>query len=62
VIPVTLMIMLNLQDSVTCVQFNYDGSYVATGDMSGVIQVWKIASKLQVWETHVGDLTVSLLN
>ena len=56
------MIMLNVQDSVTCVQFNYDGSYVATGDMSGVVQVWKIASKLQVWETHVGDLTVSLLN
>jgi ribosome assembly protein SQT1 len=54
--------MLNLQDSVTSVQFNYDGSYVATGDMSGVIQVWKIASKLQVWETLVGDLTVSLLN
>jgi WD40 repeat protein len=47
---------------VTCVQFNYDGSYVATGDMSGVVQVWKIASKLKVWETHVGDLTVSLLN
>ena len=46
----------------TCVQFNYDGSYVATGDMSGVVQVWKIASKLQVWETHVADLTVSLLN
>ncbi|GFG40869.1 hypothetical protein Cfor_08899 [Coptotermes formosanus] len=45
------------KDSVTCVQFNYDGSYVATGDMSGVVQVWKIASKLQVWETHVGDLT-----
>lgn len=61
-ISVTLMITLNLQDSVTCVQFNYDGSYVATGDMSGVIQVWKIGSKLQVWETHVGDLTVSLLN
>jgi WD40 repeat protein len=66
VIPVILrvvdIIMLNLQDSVTCVQFNYDGSYVATGDMSGVIQVWKIASKSQVWETHVGDLTVSFLN
>lgn len=65
-IPVILrvvdIIMLNLQDSVTCVQFNYDGSYVATGDMSGVIQVWKIASKSQVWETHVGDLTVSFLN
>jgi len=65
-IPVMLrvvdMIMLNVQDSVAYVQFNNDGSYVATGDMSGVIQVWKIASKLQVWETHVGDLTVSLLN
>ncbi|XP_021939347.1 angio-associated migratory cell protein-like, partial [Zootermopsis nevadensis] len=45
------------KDSVTCVRFNYDGSYVATGDMSGVIQVWKIANKLQVWETCIGDLT-----
>jgi WD40 repeat protein len=44
---------------VTCVRFNYDGSYVATGDMSGVIQVWKITNKLLVWDTHVGDLTVS---
>jgi len=56
------MIMLNVQDSATCVQFNYDDCYVATEDMSGVVKVWKIASKLQVWETHVGDLTVSLLN
>ena len=56
------MIMLNVQDSVTCVQFNYDDSDVTNGDMSGVIQVWKIARKLQVWETHVGNLTVSLLN
>ncbi|KAJ4442043.1 hypothetical protein ANN_11909 [Periplaneta americana] len=45
------------KDSVTCVQFSHDGTYVATGDMSGVVKVWKISSKSQVWETSVGDLT-----
>lgn len=44
------------KDSVTCVGFSYDGTYVATGDMSGVIQVWKIAGKSLAWETSVEDL------
>ncbi|KAJ9593661.1 hypothetical protein L9F63_014786 [Diploptera punctata] len=44
------------KDSVTCVGFSFDGTYVATGDMSGVIQVWKIADKSLAWETSIEDL------
>ena len=44
------------KDSVTCVGFSFDGTYVATGDMSGLVQVWKVAEKSLVWETNVEDL------
>nr|CAD7261302.1 unnamed protein product [Timema shepardi] len=45
------------RDSVTCAEFNHDGNYVATGDMMGLIKVWKLSSKMLVWETSVGDLS-----
>ncbi|XP_067007301.2 angio-associated migratory cell protein isoform X2 [Anabrus simplex] len=43
-------------DSVTHVEFNHDGTYVATGDISGTVQVWKLATKACVWKTQVGDI------
>lgn len=43
------------QDSVIFADFNYDDSYVATGDMSGIIQVWKISNKQRIWDFNVGD-------
>lgn len=43
-------------DSVISTEFNHDGSYVATGDMKGMIQVWKMSSKSTVWETHTDEL------
>ena len=47
-------------DSVTHALFSYDGVYVATADMSGFIQVWKMATKAVVWSFEIGgDLTVS---
>nr|XP_039268180.1 angio-associated migratory cell protein-like [Styela clava] len=44
------------KDSVTCAQFNADSSLLATGDMSGVIQVWSIASKSSIWKFETSDL------
>ncbi|XP_054284466.1 angio-associated migratory cell protein [Macrosteles quadrilineatus] len=45
------------KDSVSMAAFSYDGSYVATGDMSGLIQVWKVATHALVWSDTVGDLS-----
>ncbi|KAJ8971770.1 hypothetical protein NQ317_004700 [Molorchus minor] len=37
------------KDSVTDVAFNYDNQYLATADMSGMIQVWSVEQKKLVW-------------
>lgn len=37
------------KDSVTEVCFNHDNSYVATGDLSGMIQVWSTKEHKLVW-------------
>jgi len=50
----------NHQDSVTSALFSHDGSYVATADMGGFIQVWKVATKSVVWTFETGDLNVRL--
>uniref|UniRef100_A0A3P9AKP5 Angio-associated migratory cell protein n=1 Tax=Esox lucius TaxID=8010 RepID=A0A3P9AKP5_ESOLU len=44
------------KDSVTSAQFSHDSSLVATGDMSGLIKVWKVETKQEVWSFEVGDL------
>lgn len=44
------------KDSVTCAVFSHDSSLVATGDMSGMIKVWKVESKEEIWSFEVGDL------
>lgn len=41
------------------VAFNYDGTYVATGDMSGLVQVWKVATKELSWSNSIDELSVS---
>lgn len=46
------------KDSVTSVLFSHDSSLVATGDMSGLIKVWKVETKQEVWSFEVGDLEV----
>jgi len=43
-------------DSVTNALFSHDGIFLATADMSGFIQVWKVATKSAVWNFEVGDL------
>ncbi|XP_002734673.1 angio-associated migratory cell protein-like [Saccoglossus kowalevskii] len=44
------------KDSVTCVAFSSDSELLATGDMSGVIKVWKIANKSEIWSFDCSDL------
>lgn len=46
------------KDSVTCAMFSNDSSLVATADMSGLIKVWKVESKEEIWSFEVGDLEV----
>ncbi|XP_075212250.1 angio-associated migratory cell protein isoform X2 [Lycorma delicatula] len=47
----------NHKDSVISAEFSHDGTYLATGDMSGIIQVWKVATKNVVWSDCIGDLS-----
>lgn len=46
------------KDSVTCAVFSHDSSLVASGDMSGLIKVWKVETKEEIWSFEVGDLEV----
>lgn len=53
--------MLGHKDSVTCATFSHDSKLVATGDMSGLIKVWKLDAKEEIWSFEVGDLEVCKL-
>lgn len=44
------------KDSVTHVGFSFDEQYVATGDMSGLIQVWSLKDKKLCWCFEVDDM------
>ncbi|KAF7241764.1 Angio-associated migratory cell protein [Varanus komodoensis] len=44
------------KDSVTCAGFSHDSTFVATGDMSGLIKVWRVDTKEEIWSFEVGDL------
>ncbi len=46
----------------TCVGFSHDDSLLATGDMSGVIKVWKVDLREEIWSSEVGDLEVKTRN
>ncbi|KAK9301299.1 hypothetical protein QLX08_006359 [Tetragonisca angustula] len=45
------------KDSIIFSAFNHDESYLATGDMSGMIQVWKLVDKTKIWDYNMGDAT-----
>ena len=49
------------KDSVTCTAFSHDSKFVSTGDMSGIIKVWKKESGQEVWNFECGDLEVTIL-
>lgn len=44
------------KDSVTCVGFSHDGVYAATADLSGLIKVWKVETKKEIWSFEVSDV------
>ena len=44
----------------TCVAFCHDSSLVATGDMSGLIKVWSVEKRQEVWSFEVSDLEVGI--
>ncbi|CAJ0949659.1 unnamed protein product [Ranitomeya imitator] len=44
------------KDSVTCATFSHDSTMVATGDMSGLIKVWKVEDAQEIWSFEVADL------
>lgn len=46
------------KDSVTFSDFNYDDSYLATGDMNGFVQIWKVNDKQSIWNYDMGDMSV----
>ncbi|XP_011310639.1 angio-associated migratory cell protein [Fopius arisanus] len=43
------------KDSIIFAEFNKDDSYLATADMSGGIQVWRMNDKTVVWDFEIGD-------
>lgn len=46
------------KDSVVAAEFSPDGNYLATGDMAGFIQVFKLPQDYKlVWEFEMGDLS-----
>ena len=44
----------------TCSGFSHDGKYVATADMSGLVQVWLTSSGERVWSFETGDIEVTM--
>ena len=44
------------KDSVIFTDFSHDGKYIATADMSGVIQVWKASSGVNIWLYECSDI------
>lgn len=44
------------KDSVACVAFSQRDTFVATGDMSGFIQVWRKEDGVKVFEYEIDDL------
>lgn len=45
------------KDSIIFSAFNHDESYLSTGDMSGMIQVWRLVDKTKIWDYNMGDAT-----
>ncbi|XP_005099957.1 angio-associated migratory cell protein [Aplysia californica] len=43
-------------DTVVSVGFSFDGSFVATADMKGMIKVWKVETGTEVWSFEVSDI------
>jgi ribosome assembly protein SQT1 len=44
------------KDSVTCVGFSHDSTMVATGDMSGLVKVWRLDTCQEIWSYETDEL------
>ena len=53
-----IFITLGHRDSVTCTGFSHDGVYVATADLSGLVKVWKVQTKQEVFSFECSDAEV----
>ncbi|XP_059823503.1 angio-associated migratory cell protein [Hypanus sabinus] len=51
-----LLVCTGHNDSVISASFSYDSALLVTGDMSGLIKVWKVDTKEEIWSFEVGDL------
>ena len=47
------------KDTIAAVCFSADGAMVAIGDMSGIIKVYYVYSKKEIWNFETDDLNVS---
>lgn len=54
----SLHTLVGHKDSVTQVAWSHDGTMLATGDMSGLIQVWSVSTKEMIWSSEISDLEV----
>lgn len=50
------------KDSVTFVKFNAKKTLLATADMSGIIQIWKLDEFKKLQQFQIGDLEVRSFN
>lgn len=46
-------------DSVIYAEFNHDDTYLATGDMEGHIQLWRLSDNVSCWQGNIDNLHVS---
>lgn len=53
------LVTIGHKESVIGTSFSSNGSYLATGDMSGLIQVWKTESQQCIKTADVDELEVS---
>ncbi|OAD54328.1 Angio-associated migratory cell protein [Eufriesea mexicana] len=52
-----ILACIDHKDSIIFSAFNHDETYAATGDMSGIIQVWRLVDKIKIWDYNMGDAT-----
>lgn len=50
--------ILGHKDSVTSTGFSHDGVYVATADLGGLVKVWKVETKEEIWSFECSDIEV----
>lgn len=60
--PLAILIMrpfdIGHKDSVTCVGFSSNSKYFATADMSGIIKVWELETKQEIFAAECTDIEV----